>query len=230
MLLALEEEKFEDSFQGEWIGYEADFRAWSGELIPVPDYLLPGSFVEWEVVVKGFEHICSSGILSDESQGRTLLVKQTRLLPSVGCGVDAVPTEVKTARIPLSGVHASAAGSYSEGPAELPRGRAGNARWSFGLAAPADGDGPRRRTRVEGDGLGAELRRVRVWVEERLSDWDAESATSPSRDKERSQVNPTNPGPAQPAALRDRSNSAGWAGWAGWVGWAGWAGSAEPGP
>eukprot|EP00291_Cryptomonas_curvata_P020924 CAMPEP_0172170192 /NCGR_PEP_ID=MMETSP1050-20130122/11126_1 /TAXON_ID=233186 /ORGANISM="Cryptomonas curvata, Strain CCAP979/52" /LENGTH=108 /DNA_ID=CAMNT_0012841337 /DNA_START=168 /DNA_END=490 /DNA_ORIENTATION=- len=107
MLLSLEHEQFENNVGGEWIGYEADFKTWGGELVPVPDWLLPGSFVEWEVVVKGFEHICSSGILPDDKGARVLFLRQTRLLPSVGCGVDSVPTEVKTLRIPMTSICAS---------------------------------------------------------------------------------------------------------------------------
>jgi hypothetical protein len=197
MLLSLEHEQFEKNVRGEWIGYEAEFKMWGGELVPVPDWLLPDSFVEWEVVVKGFEHICSSGILPDETGARALFLRQTRLLPSVGCGVDAVPTEVKTLRIPTTSLCPTSAGSYSEGPAQLTReGSADETRWSFGLAAPPDASGPPRRVRIEGGGFGASLRRVRVWVEERLSDLHVESATTPSRDAARSQAARAPPPPS----------------------------------
>ena len=41
--------EFERKFAGEWVGYESSFKR-DGQVVLVPDYLLPPDLIEWEVV------------------------------------------------------------------------------------------------------------------------------------------------------------------------------------
>ena len=165
--------------------YEAEFKVWSAELDPVPEYLLPDSFVEWGVEVKGFEHLCSSSVFN-EGHETMMMLRQNRLLPSVGCGVDAVPTEVRTVNVPLSKVMGSPSGSFFVGPEVISPDAQESDNWSCGLAT-ACGE-TRRRVRIEGAGFGKSLRKVKVWIEEYLCNFQPQAATSRSRESSRAKV------------------------------------------
>ena len=55
---------FESNFEGEWVGYSANFRP-DGAVVPLPDYDIPTELLEWGVEIKGYEHLTSSAIAGD---------------------------------------------------------------------------------------------------------------------------------------------------------------------
>lgn len=85
-------ESFGKAVNGEWIGFESEYGKSDGVLRAVPDWQMPDSLIEWEVFLPGYEHLTSSVLLS-ESGMHKLRIKRNRLLPTVGCAVDAVPTD-----------------------------------------------------------------------------------------------------------------------------------------
>jgi hypothetical protein len=61
-----------------------------------PWYMMPPELVEWDVKLKGFEHLTCSDV-----QGERVCLERRQLLPSCGCAVDAVPTELSSAENPV---------------------------------------------------------------------------------------------------------------------------------
>lgn len=153
-------------FDGEWIGYEAEYRMDGSGLVKVPDYLLPPDLVEWEVEVRGYEHLTSS---RRTSEGGLEVVKK-RLMPSCGCGVDAVPIEKSEVRIPpaSSGLASSASQDSSGGGDLSSYGEADSLKkdsvWGFFLE-----DGKGKRLQIESSGNG---RTLKARIEERVRDFE----------------------------------------------------------
>lgn len=107
---------FDAQVNGEWIGFESEFGASDGVLRNVPDHQMPSSLLDWGVVLTGYEHLSSTGV----SDGQ-LRIRRTRLLPSVGCAVDAVPHDKFET---VAALDAAAAaffpdGAFSLGPDKL---------------------------------------------------------------------------------------------------------------
>ncbi len=91
-------------YGGEYAGLSATFSPTSGELIPVPEYYVPESMVEWGQIPSCFEVIVSEecllkegenngrddGEYRDEYDGASRWTVQ--VMPEVGCGLDNLDT------------------------------------------------------------------------------------------------------------------------------------------
>ena len=148
---------FKAVFAGEWVGYEANFRP-DGSVVHVPEYLMPPELVEWDVKLKGFEHLTCSDV-----QGERVCLERRRLLPSCGCAVDAVPTELSFVE---NAVGAPGTVLFSDGAASLDH---DSDNWTLILPLPAEqslnGNAP---VRVQLQGRGACPQILTLRVEERL--------------------------------------------------------------
>ena len=148
---------FKAVFAGEWVGYEADFRP-DGSVVHVPEYMMPPELVEWDVKLKGFEHLTCSDV-----QGERVCLERRRLLPSCGCAVDAVPTELSSVE---NAVGAPGTVLFSDGAASLDH---DTDNWTLILPLPAElslnGNAP---VRVQLQGRGACPQKMTLRMEERL--------------------------------------------------------------
>eukprot|EP00956_Cyclotella_meneghiniana_P037281 scaffold136414_cov60-Cyclotella_meneghiniana.AAC.3 len=74
---------------GDYAGFSANFCAKSGELIPVPEHLVPESMLEWGDIPSHLEVLTS-----ENESGENVLVTRTTItvLPEVGCGIDNLET------------------------------------------------------------------------------------------------------------------------------------------
>lgn len=74
-------------YGGDFCGFSATFSAIDGKLIPVPEYLVPESLLEWGQYPSCLEVIVSEDFISDKLTRHTVSVA-----PAVGCGVDNLDT------------------------------------------------------------------------------------------------------------------------------------------
>eukprot|EP00871_Galdieria_phlegrea_P005878 jgi/Galph1/778/GphlegSOOS_G5484.1 len=104
--------------EGEWVGYKASYNMETGKVEPVPEKWIPQAYMEWGVVVKGLEHMSS---IKMERDKELIKMKETLILPKVGCEEDAVATEAALVEIPYQD-HSFVPfleGSFSFGPSLL---------------------------------------------------------------------------------------------------------------
>jgi hypothetical protein len=148
---------FKAVFAGEWVGFEADFRP-DGSVVHVPEHMMPPELVEWDVKLQGFEHLTCSDV-----QGERVCLERRRLLPSCGCAVDAVPTELSSVE---NAVGEPGTVLFSDGAASLDHDKD---HWTLILPLPAEqslnGNAP---VRVQLQGRGACPQKITLRVEERL--------------------------------------------------------------
>jgi len=75
---------------GDYAGLSATFSSKTGELVPVPEHLVPESMIEWGEIPSSFETLTSEDWVANgnddsaEEFGRTTIT----VLPEVGCGID----------------------------------------------------------------------------------------------------------------------------------------------
>lgn len=85
--------KIPSFFGGDFAGHSATISPTTGKVIPVPEYLVPESMVEWGQIPSSLECITSEDYVEDDSltlERRTIIV-----LPEVGCGIDNLETQSK---------------------------------------------------------------------------------------------------------------------------------------
>ena len=75
---------------GDHAGLSATFSPKSGELIPVPDHLIPETMLEWGDIPSHLETLVSENETADGIHRTTITV-----LPEVGCGIDNLETTKK---------------------------------------------------------------------------------------------------------------------------------------
>ena len=83
---------------GDHAGLSATFSSTTGELIPVPEHLVPESMVEWGDIPSYLEVLVSEDVLDDddEQQHQHEMERTTiTVLPEVGCGIDNLETTKK---------------------------------------------------------------------------------------------------------------------------------------
>ena len=95
---------------GDYAGLSATFSSSSsdinkvgvGELIPVPEHLVPESMIEWGDIPTYFEVLSSEDIITlnhdlnnDEEKGQKMERTVITVLPEVGCGIDNLETTKK---------------------------------------------------------------------------------------------------------------------------------------
>ncbi|EME32200.1 uncharacterized protein Gasu_06120 [Galdieria sulphuraria] len=102
--------------QGEWIGYSATYEIDSGKVVHVPEKWVPDAFIDWGVIVNGLEHMTSAVL-----DGDLLRIKETLILPKVGCEEDSVAVDISEYQIPYKSVAfvPFPGGSFSYGPTSL---------------------------------------------------------------------------------------------------------------
>jgi len=149
---------FIESFSGEWIGFESEFDAATGRIVPVASHLLPEEYQEWEVEVKGLEHLTSTTVKDD-----VLYCKSMRLLPSCGCAVDSVPTEKKVEQQEIS-----CSSLFPDGSAFLLEPAGQDFKWKLFLSSPSS---PLLRLQVCGSSV-ARAGTLRLRLEEKLAAFD----------------------------------------------------------
>ncbi|KAL7494683.1 hypothetical protein ACHAWT_003325 [Skeletonema menzelii] len=78
---------------GDHAGLSATFSSKTGELIPVPEHLVPESMIEWGAIPSYLEMLVSEDFLKEnqEKMERTIIT----VLPEVGCGIDNLETTKK---------------------------------------------------------------------------------------------------------------------------------------
>jgi hypothetical protein len=82
-------------YGGDFGGLSATFCATSGKIIPVPEYLVPETLLEW-----GRGPTCLEVIVSEDFTSRTKLTRRiVTVAPAVGCGVDNLDTTKSTEEI-----------------------------------------------------------------------------------------------------------------------------------
>jgi hypothetical protein len=86
---------------GDYAGLSATFSSSGGELIPVPEQLVPQSMIEWGDIPSSLEVLVSEAILhdnnDDDKKKKKTLMERTiiTVLPEVGCGIDNLETTKK---------------------------------------------------------------------------------------------------------------------------------------
>ncbi|KAL7542595.1 hypothetical protein ACHAWF_007208 [Thalassiosira exigua] len=111
---------------GDHAGLSATFSSSTGELIPVPDHLVPESMLEWGAVPSSLEVLVSEDLASaGEKEGggggggaegtdEPLLERTTvTALPEVGCGIDNLEVATKVDRYDASSCRLERRGSES---------------------------------------------------------------------------------------------------------------------
>ena len=81
---------------GDHAGFSATFSSKTGELIPVPEHLVPESMIEWGEIPSYFEILVSEDLLEENEEKKTKMERTTiTVLPEVGCGIDNLETTKK---------------------------------------------------------------------------------------------------------------------------------------
>ncbi|KAL7529707.1 hypothetical protein ACHAXR_003110 [Thalassiosira sp. AJA248-18] len=83
---------------GDYTGLSATFSSKSGELVPVPEHLVPESMLEWGEIPSSLE-VLNSEVWVDDGDETTMgdLERTTiTVLPEVGCGIDNLEVTKKT--------------------------------------------------------------------------------------------------------------------------------------
>ncbi|KAK1744464.1 hypothetical protein QTG54_004997 [Skeletonema marinoi] len=81
---------------GDHAGLSATFSSKTGELIPVPEHLVPESMIEWGEIPSYFEILVSEDLLEENEEKKTKMERTTiTVLPEVGCGIDNLETTKK---------------------------------------------------------------------------------------------------------------------------------------
>jgi len=92
-------------YGGDYAGHIATFSQTTGKLIPVPDYYVPETLIEWGMIPSSFELLTSEDIAfpgdNDENLPQLNRVG-IRVIPETGCGVDNLDTLVKKDSISIS--------------------------------------------------------------------------------------------------------------------------------
>ena len=78
---------------GDYAGLSSTFSSKTGELIPVPEHLVPESMIEWGEIPNYLEVLVSEDV-SPEKNGKMERTTIT-VLPEVGCGIDNLETTKK---------------------------------------------------------------------------------------------------------------------------------------
>jgi len=74
-------------YGGDYAGLSATFSAATGDLIPVPEYLVPDALLEW-----GQGPSCLEVIVSEDFENDKLTRQTVTVVPDVGCGIDNLDT------------------------------------------------------------------------------------------------------------------------------------------
>jgi hypothetical protein len=74
-------------YGGDFCGLSATFSATTGDLIPVPEYLVPDVLLEW-----GQGPSCLEVIVSEDIHDGSFTRQTVTVVPDVGCGVDNLDT------------------------------------------------------------------------------------------------------------------------------------------
>jgi len=81
---------------GDHAGLSATFSSKTGELIPVPEHLVPESMIEWGEIPSYFEVLISEDFLEENEEKKRKMERTTiTVLPEVGCGIDNLETTKK---------------------------------------------------------------------------------------------------------------------------------------
>lgn len=85
---------------GDYAGLSATFSPKTGELVPVPEYLVPESMIEWGEIPSCLETLGSEDWIGDgETESAKDLERTTiTVLPEVGCGIDNLEVTKKSER------------------------------------------------------------------------------------------------------------------------------------
>jgi len=112
-------------YGGDYAGHIATFSPTNGELIPIPEYYVPETLIEWGQIPSSFELLTSEDYTdittTEEQEQPTQLLQLNRVgikvLPAVGCGIDNLDTMVQKDSISISSWQAfeSADGSGGDG-------------------------------------------------------------------------------------------------------------------
>jgi hypothetical protein len=84
---------------GDFAGFSATFVPTTGQLVPIPEYLVPEALLDWGQAPSSLEIIVSEDIIHDgDSSGSTDMTKSwsrqtVTAYPAVGCGVDNLDTQ-----------------------------------------------------------------------------------------------------------------------------------------
>lgn len=75
---------------GDYAGLSATFSSKTGELVPVPEHLVPDSMIEWGEIPQSLETLSSEDWSAEGGTASTTDLERTTItvLPEVGCGVD----------------------------------------------------------------------------------------------------------------------------------------------
>jgi len=117
-------------YGGDYAGHIATFSPTSGELIPIPEYYVPETLIEWGQIPSSFELLTSEDYTDtttttttdeplQQQQPTQLQLNRVgiKVLPAVGCGIDNLDTLVQKDCITISSWQAfeSADGSGGDG-------------------------------------------------------------------------------------------------------------------
>lgn len=80
---------------GDHAGLSATFSSKTGELIPVPEHLVPESMLEWGDIPTHMEVLVSEDFLKEEENQEKMERTTITVLPEVGCGIDNLETMKK---------------------------------------------------------------------------------------------------------------------------------------
>jgi len=70
------------SCEGEWAGWQCDFSSTTGELIPLPDRLVPAELSDWGLSPAGFELLTSEHTVEGVGSEPAFERRQLRVLPA----------------------------------------------------------------------------------------------------------------------------------------------------
>lgn len=86
---------------GDYAGLSATFSSKTGELVPVPEHLVPESMIEWGEIPSSLETLSSEDWIGDgdDTESAKELERITiSVLPEVGCGIDNLEVTKKSNR------------------------------------------------------------------------------------------------------------------------------------
>jgi len=85
---------------GDYAGLSATFSSKTGELVPVPEHLVPESMIEWGEIPSSLETLSSEDWIGDGDTDSAKELERTTIsvLPEVGCGIDNLEVTKKSNR------------------------------------------------------------------------------------------------------------------------------------
>lgn len=132
---------------------------------PLPDFVVPDEFRNWDVQLFGYETVTSTRVYGDE-----VYLKRTRALPSVGCEADAVVPEERVERFVTGAVEGKVGGSVGFESGAFSAGPEVFLNFFKAVAWLADPEAGQKRVRLEFGDVRKETGAVVAFVE----GWDGE--------------------------------------------------------